>query len=465
MQVIITLLIFVALCLVLNQMSRKHIKYSNRVFTGLGLGIVFGLLIQFILGAESDVTAEIMDWIDIVGKGYINFLQMLVIPLVMVSMIRAFTKLDHNQSNLGKIGTGVIGTLLITVAIAAFIAIATGVLFNLDGAEFARGAAENARIDQLVERNSEIADLTIPETIRSFIPVNVFADMAGSRSTSTIAVVIFSVFVGAAYLGVRRHHPEEAEIFEKIINSLHTIVSRLVTLVLRIAPYGIFALMTKALATSSISTIQTMATFIVACYVALIVMFIIHMIILALFGINPIQYLKKAANVLLFAFTSRSSAGSLPLNIQTQTEALGVDTPTANFSATFGLSIGQNGCVGIYPVMLAVIAAPAAGMSFSDPSSWITIIAAATITSIGVSGAGGGATFGSLILFGMLGLPIEVIGLMVSIEPIVDMGRTALNVNDSIIAGTVTSKAMGNMNQTIFNDPEALVEPEDDVDR
>ena len=235
---------------------------------------------------------------------------------------------------------------------------------------------------------------------------------------------------------------------------------RIVTIVLRLSPYGILALMTKMVATSSATALINMGTFVIACYFAIIVMFIIHGIILIFHGVSPIQYLKKVWNVLSFAFTARSSAGALPLNISTQKEALGVDSTTSNIAATFGLSIGQNGCAGIYPSMLVAVIAPAVGMDLTDPVIWLTIITTVVVSSFGVAGVGGGATFASLIVFGALGLPIEIIGLMVSIEPIVDMGRTALNVNDSILAGVITSKRLGTFNDDIFNDDNRQVSPD-----
>ena len=139
---------------------------------------------------------------------------------------------------------------------------------------------------------------------------------------------------------------------------------------------------------------------------------------------------------------------------------MGVDEATANFSSTFGLSIGQNGCAGIYPTMLAVIVAPTVGMDLSDPMVWLSIIGIVTISSLGVAGVGGGATFASLIVFGSLGLPVEIIGLMVSIEPIIDMVRTALNVNDSMVAGVVTARRMKTLDDSILKDPQQQVSPE-----
>jgi len=459
LEIIFTLIVFLVLLFILYQMQAKHIKYSYRVFTGLGIGIVFGAIIQLIFGADSSTTQSLIEWLDIVGLGYVRFLQMLIMPLIFVSLVRAFTEME-GDSNIGKIGINVLAVLIITVMIAAAVGITSVLLFNLDGAEFTRGAAEEARISALQETQTQVEGMTIPQQILSFIPNNIFNDLAGLRGTSTIAVVIFSAFVGIAYLGVARKQPEHGDFFKKIIDSLHAIVMRLVTLVLRMAPYGILALMTKMVATSSPAALANMGTFLIASYFAVIVMFIIHALILTVYKINPIQYFKKVWTVLSFAFTSRSSAGALPLNIATQKEVLGVDATTSNISATFGLSIGQNGCAGIYPAMLVAITAPAVGMDLTDPVIWATIIAVVAISSFGVAGVGGGATFAALIVFGALDLPIEIIGLLVSVEPIIDMARTALNVNDSILAGVITSKRLGHFDEDIFKDNNRHVSPD-----
>lgn len=459
MEILLTLIVFAILLFILYRMRTKHVKYATRVFTGLGIGIVFGAIIQIIFGADSSITQSLVEWLDIVGLGYVRFLQMLIMPLIFVSLVRAFTEME-GDSNIGKIGINVLAVLIITVMIAAALGITSVLLFNLDGAEFTRGAAESAQIAALQETQTQVEGMTIPQQILSFIPNNIFNDLAGLRGTSTIAVVIFSAFVGIAYLGVARKQPEHGDFFRKIIDSLHAIVMRLVTLVLRMAPYGILALMTKMVATSSPAALANMGTFLIASYFSVIVMFIIHGLILAAYKVNPIQYFKKVWTVLSFAFTSRSSAGALPLNIATQKEVLGVDATTSNIAATFGLSIGQNGCAGIYPAMLVTIVAPAVGMDLSDPVVWGTIIAVVAISSFGVAGVGGGATFAALIVFGALDLPIEIIGLLISVEPIIDMARTALNVNDSILAGVITSKRLGSFDEEIFHDNDRQITPD-----
>lgn len=200
--------------------------------------------------------------------------------------------------------------------------------------------------------------------------------------------------------------------------------------------------MTQTVAVNSIKTIEGLAIFIVAVYFALILVLIGHTIILLVNRINPITYYKKVWPTLLFAFTSRNSAGALPMNVETQTKKLGVDQAIADFSASLGLSIGQNGCAGIYPAMIATITAPIVGINIFSFKFILTLILVVTISSFGVAGSGGGATFASLIVLGTLNLPIGVMAIVLAIDPIVDMGRTAINVNDSILAGLITSKRM-----------------------
>ena len=215
---------------------------------------------------------------------------------------------------------------------------------------------------------------------------------------------------------------------------------RLVRFVIRLTPYGVFALMIKMAAISKWEDILSLGSFIVASYIAIILMFIVHGVLLGLSGINPITYFKKALSTLSFAFTSRSSAASIPLNIETQTDKLGNNPVVANFSATFGATIGQNGCAGIYPAMLAVMVAPTVGIDPFTVSYIATLVLVAAISSFGIAGVGGGATFAAIVVLSTLNLPLELVGLLISIEPLIDMGRTALNVNGAMTAGTLSSK-------------------------
>lgn len=449
LRIIINVAVMLVLIGVLIWMQKKHVSFTKRVFTGLGLGLVFGIILQLSYGASSEVIAKSTDWFNLAGRGYVGLLQMVVIPLIMVSIISAIMNLKGKQ-NLGIMSGLIIAVLLITTAIAASVSIVTSLSFDLKAIEIQAGEREQARGTALEERLGTVEDKTIPQQVLDFIPTNPFADMTGARSTSTLAVVIFSAFIGVAVLGLDKKKPEQADTFRKLVEAVYAVVMRIVTLVLRLTPYGILALITNVAATTNAEEILKLIKFVGASYVALIVMFVIHLILLAAFGYNPIQYVRKVFPTLVFAFTSRSSAATIPLNVETQTKRLGVPEGIANLSASFGATIGQNGCAGIYPAMLAVMIAPTVGI---NPMSWdfiLTLILVVTISSFGVAGVGGGATFASLIVLSTMNLPVALAGLLISVEPLIDMGRTALNVNDSITAGVITGKILGE------NDTEAF---------
>ncbi|MGZ0052053.1 L-cystine transporter [Brevibacillus gelatini] len=444
---IIFMLIFIG---GLYAMQKKHVSFSKRVFVGLGIGIVFGLILQFVYGAKSDVLKDSIEWYNIVGKGYVKLLQMIVMPLVFISIVAAFTKMKL-ANNIGKISSLIIGLLVGTTAIAAAIGIASTFAFHLDGSQFQQGEAESARIEQVEQRLGDIQNMTLPAKILELLPANPFLDLTGERATSTIAVVIFSAIIGIAYLGVKKKSPEQAELFAKIVDALHAIIMRVVTLILRLTPYGVLAIMTRVAATSDYNAIWQLGKFVIASYVALVLMFIVHLLMLAFAGLNPITYLKKAFPVLTFAFTSRTSAGTLPLNVKTQTQDMGVPEGIANFAGSFGLSIGQNGCAGTYPAMLAVMVAPMAGVDPLTPSFILTLIVVVALSSFGVAGVGGGATFAALLVLSTMNLPVAIVGLLISVEPLIDMGRTALNVSGSMTAGLLTSRATKELDTKVFN--------------
>ena len=139
------------------------------------------------------------------------------------------------------------------------------------------------------------------------------------------------------------------------------------------------------------------------------------------------------------------------MNVQTQTQRLGTPEGIANFAASFGATIGQNGCAGIYPAMLAVMIAPTVGIDPYTPAFLLQLMAVVTLGSIGVAGVGGGATFAALIVLSTMNLPVALAGLLISVEPLIDMGRTALNVSGSITAGTVVSRVMGETDRAVFD--------------
>ncbi|CXW21772.1 Sodium:dicarboxylate symporter family protein [Staphylococcus aureus] len=453
---LINIIVLVIFIVILHMMARKHISFAKRVFTALGIGIVFGVLLHLVYGTHSNVITSTSDWFNIVGQGYVALLQMIVMPLIFISIVAAFTKIQIGEK-FAKIGSLIFIFLIGTVTIAAIVGVVYALVFGLDASTINLGNAEQARGSEIAKQAKDLTAHTLPQQILELLPKNPFLDFTGQRATSTIAVVIFASFIGFAYLRVARKQPDHGELLKRAIDAIYSLVMAIVTFVLRLTPYGVLAIMANTLSTSDFGAIWTLGKFLIASYAALITMYIIHLIILSLLGISPIRYTKKTLEVLIFAFTSRSSAGALPLNVQTQTRRLGVPEGIANFAATFGLSIGQNGCAGIYPAMLAIMVAPVANVEI-DLQFIVTLIAVVIISSFGVAGVGGGATFASILVLSTLNLPVALAGVLISVEPLIDMGRTALNVNDSMLAGTGTAKLTKHWDKDTFesNDNAAL---------
>lgn len=211
----------------LYSMQKKHISFSKRVLKAMVVGLVLGAILQAIYGVGSDILTGTLDWYSIVGSGYVRLLMLIVVPLVMISIIRAIINMEKTKQ-FGKIAVWVMGILIGTTMIAAVIGISAALLFDLSADQIEAGQVENDRAASIEERYAIIEDQTTPQRILAFIPNNIFLDMTGERPTSVIGVVIFSLITGVAVLGVRRKHPEQAELFVKGINAIYAVVMRIV---------------------------------------------------------------------------------------------------------------------------------------------------------------------------------------------------------------------------------------------
>ena len=451
---IINIVAFVALLILLNRIGNQSWSLSKRVLTGLVIGVLFGLALQTIYGENSPVVKASIGWFNIVGNGYVQLLQMIVMPLVFASILSAVARL-HNASSLGKISVLTIGVLLFTTAISALVGVMVTGLFGLSAEGLVQGVQETARLSAIQSNYvGKVADLSTPQLLLSFIPKNPFADMAGANPTSIISVVIFAAFLGVAALQLLKDDKVKGERVLVAIDTLQSWVMKLVRLVMKLTPYGVLALMTKVVAGSNIQDIIKLGSFVVASYLGLGIMFVIHAVLLSFTGVNPAKFFRKVWPVLTFAFTSRSSAATIPLSVEAQTRRLGIPESIASFAASFGATIGQNGCAGLYPTMRAVMLAPTVGINPFDPVWIATLVGIVTLSSAGVAGVGGGATFAALIVLPAMGLPVTLVALLISVEPLIDMGRTALNVSGSMTAGTITSQLLKQTDKTVMDSEE-----------
>lgn len=452
LPLVLNILVFLALLFALAQTRKTTWSLAKKVLLGMGLGVLFGLALQLVYGHNHPVIQASIEWFNVVGSGYVKLLQMIVMPLVFASILSAVTRL-HSASSLGKISVLTIGNLLFTTMIAALVGIAVTQLFGLNAEGLIQGSKETARLGMIeTSYMGKVADLTLPQILLSFIPQNPFAELTGANPTSIISIVLFATFLGIAAIMLMKDDPAKGQRVVAAIDTLQAWIMRLVRLIMTFTPYGVLALMTKIVADSNLQDIVQLGGFVVASYLGLAIMFGVHALLLSLSGINPLKFFKKAWPVLTFAFTSRSSAASIPLSIEAQTQRIGVPESIASFAASFGATIGQNGCAGLYPAMLAVMVAPTVGINPLEPMWLLTLVAVVTISSAGVAGVGGGATFAALIVLPAMGLPVTLVALLISVEPLIDMGRTALNVSGAMTAGTMTSQFMRQTNKKIFND-------------
>ena len=438
---IVNLVLFTALISLLYQLVGKEIGLSKRVLIGLVAGSLFGFYLQAVYGLASPVAAQTLEWTNVIANSYVNLLRMLIMPLILVTMIAAVLRVGEIRS-LGKIGGSVIGILIVTTMIAALVGIFMASIFGLNAGELARGAEELARAEVLEARQSGAASQSIPQLLQSFIPRNIFADLTDARATSIIAVVVFGLLFGIASLLVSEEDSAHSQRISGFIDTAQAIIMKLVKVVMNLTPYGVLALMTRVIATSDGSAIVTLISFVIASYIAIAIMFAIHALLIGLIGANIKTYFQKVWPVLTFAFVTRSSAATIPLTIRAQIEELNVPAPIANIAASFGATIGQNGCAGIYPAMLAVMGAPTMGVDI-DLGFILSLVLIIAISSFGIAGVGGGATNAALAVLPVMGFPVTVVALLISIEPLIDMARTALNVNGAITTGMITTRFLG----------------------
>ena len=436
---IFNLVLFAALLGFLFQLSKMGMGLSRRVLVGLVLGSIFGFYLQLVFGLTAVATSETLEWTNVVGNSYVNLLRMIIIPLVLITMMASVLRVEEIKS-LGKIGGTVVGILVLTTMVAASIGIVMATLFGLNAGELASGARELARAEVLESRLA--TDRSISQLLTGMVPRNIFADMSEARPTSIIAVAIFGMLIGVAALLVSEEDKEHGSRIKSFVDTTQAVIMRLVKLVISLTPYGVMALMTRVIATTDGGAILTLISFVIASYIAIGLMFLVHGLLIAFTGANVREYFQKVWPVLTFAFATRSSAATIPLTIRAQIEELKVPPPIANISASFGATIGQNGCAGLYPAMLAVMVAPTVGVD-PDIGFIASLLVVVAIGSFGIAGVGGGATNAALVVLPAMGFPVTVAALLISIEPLIDMGRTALNVNGAITTGLLTNRFLG----------------------
>lgn len=434
--------ILIGIFFVINKLAKNKVKFSTRMIISTLLGLVLGLIIQIVAGfpdspAEVTWISEVTKWYGLIGYGFMDLLKMLVVPLVFVSIIRVIITMEEGQSFKVLTSRSLL-VLLGTTAISAIVALIIGNLFKL-------GVGLEA-----IQATDEIKEVSsVVDTFRALLPSNPVKAMT---ENNVVAVVIFAAFIGLAIQRLNKKYSAEIKPVIDLIYGSYKIVTSIAMTVMKFMPYAVVALLANTIAGKGIVAILGVIDFIVALYVSVAIVFVIHLVIISLNGLNPIKYIKNVMEPLILAFTSRSSLGTLPVTIETLTDKVGVKNGVASFVGSLGANAGMNGCAAIYPALMAITIANMSGtqMNFTFYAMLVVII---VIGSLGIAGLPGTATMAvSVVISGMgMGAYFPLAGGILAIDPILDMGRTMLNVNGTMVTAVTVGKSLGELNKETFN--------------
>ena len=382
-------------------------KFSFATLTALTLGVVLGIIFK-----------ENILFLDTVGKAYMSLIKMIVVPLVVTSLITSIVRLE-NLDTLKSIGLKTFTVLLGTTGAAALIGIIVASSLNLgQGLRFI--GAENFKAREIPGFSKVLIDM---------LPSNPLAAIVENK---IIPIVIFSMFVAIALVIEDNTNKEKAKPFKDFILSAYDIVLRITKMVLRIIPYGVFALIATAAAKNGMDTLMSLIWVILAVYIAAFLQFLFVYTPLISFvaRMNPLKFFKGIFPAQVVAFTSQSSYGTLPVTIKSLVEGVGVSENIASFVAPLG---------GFYPAIVAIFAANVFNVELTI-YSYILIVLTAIISSIGIAGVPGSATMSTTVMLAALGLPIEALAMVIAVDSIIDMIRTATNVTGASVAALIVDQ-------------------------
>lgn len=447
-KTIIFLVVLGVILFALNKLPKKKFSFSAKVMIATVVGLILGLVIQFTAGfpnnpMELTFVAETTLWYSLLGGGFISFIRMLVIPLVMVSIIHVIINMKEDA----KLGALVKRTLVITLVMVA-ISVALGIFL---GKTFNVGHVEQAVAAEGVNKIREVKNIV--DTLKALIPANPVEAMV---NLNIVGLVIFSAMLGVAAKRMSKKYIEIVSPFFALINAMQKIIVSMAMSIIKWMPLAVVPLLANTIAQKGISAIVEVSKFILVLYLAVAVMFVIQMIAVAMFGLNPITYVKKCISLLILAFTSRSSVGCLPVTISTLTNKLGVSESTASFVGSFGTTAGMQGCAGIFPALTIVFVTNMSGHSV-DLTLIVMSIIVVSIGSLGIAGIPGTATMAASVGLSGTGLAglFPLVNPILAIDPIIDMPRTMLNVIGSVTNAIMVDKSLGQINLSVYNDPEA----------
>lgn len=416
--------------------EKRAIGLSTKIFIALLLGAIAGIAVNYLLpDSYFKNTILINGILYVIGNGFIRLMQMLVIPLVMCSLICGAMAIGDTKT-LGKVGVKTLGFYLVTTALAVAIALTTGLLVH-------PGLGLN--IDVVALSEVTVNETTgFADTLLNIIPKNVFASMANG---DMLPIIVFSVFVGIllAKLGSR------AKTVSSFFAQFNDIMMEMTMAVMGLAPIGVFCMIAKTFSTIGFDAFLPMLKYMLSVIGALAIQcFVVYQVLLFLLTrLNPMTFIRKFFPVMQFAFSTSTSNATIPLSIETLSDKLGVSRKISSFTIPLGATINMDGTA-IMQGVAVVFIAEAYGYDLT-PTMLLTVIATATLASIGTAGVPSVGLVTLAMVLTSVGLPTEGIALIMGIDRILDMLRTAVNITGDAVCTTIVAKQEGAFEIETFN--------------
>ncbi|RJX39208.1 dicarboxylate/amino acid:cation symporter [Paenibacillus pinisoli] len=412
-------------------LARKRVGFGTRVLIALGLGVVAGIVFQSLDSFE-------IKGITTFGSIYVNLIKMLVIPLVFVLVLNSIASLK-SLDYLRKIGFKTFAWFLGTTGIASIIGLLVALAFN---------PGKGLHLD--IPADFAAREIpTFSQVILDLVPSNPINEAAQGK---VVPVLIFAIFIAIAIIKVGSKNEETVKPVRDLIHSLTQILHQVVKFVIRLTPYGVFALIAGMTARYGWETLTELGSVIVSSYAALIIHFVLIFggLVWLVARVNPLKFFRKIYPMITVAFSTRSSYATLPINLEVITKRLHVSPRIASFVAPLGASVNFNGCGGVWPAIVAVFSAQLFGITLSL-TDYIILVLVSIISSIGVAGVPGPAVISTTVVLTALGLPLEGIAIVAGVEALIDMGRTAVNATGTTVTSLLVANSEGEFDREAFN--------------
>lgn len=413
----------------------KNISLGNWILIGMLLGLIVGFILNFYVTNHFIKDVILMDNLFYLGgTGFIRLMKMLVVPLVFFSIVVGVSSISDVRK-IGRIGGTTILIYLITTAVAVAIALVMGMIIK-PGLGLTMLDVSQASVNVTVNQ-------TIPDTLLNIVPENPFKSLANG---DMLPVIIFGLLIGIILAKLR----EETDVINKFFTQGNTIMMEMTSLVMKFAPIGVFCLMAKTFGTLGFDAIIPLSKYVVTMLTALAIQaFIVYPALLMIFTrLNPIRFFKNFFQVMFFAFSSSSSNATIPLNIEKLHE-IGVSREISTFTIPLGATINMDGTA-IMQGVAVMFTAQAYGIDLTT-SALLTVIFTAVMASVGTAGVPSVGMVTLTMVFNSVGLPINAIGIILGIDHILDMIRTAVNVTGDAICTMIVSFKNDSLDTDVFN--------------